>query len=118
MPGTAWTAGTAWTVQTAKEENGMREAGRISGYMKRMTATAMVVLMLLPVMVMPLQAASGAGRKNTAVQVTQETVYIAASGNGTKYHSDPNCSRMKKTISMTVEEAEAQGYTPCKKCYR
>lgn len=83
-----------------------------------MTATAMAVLMLLTIMVMPLQAASGAGSKNTAAQVTQETVYIAASGNGSKYHSDPKCSRMKKTVSMTREEAEAEGYEPCKKCYR
>lgn len=45
------------------------------------------------------------------------TVYIAASGNGTKYHSNPNCSRMNGTISLTVSDAQARGYTPCKKCY-
>ena len=47
----------------------------------------------------------------------QAVVYIAASGNGTKYHSDPHCSRMNGVIEMSVEEAQAMGYTPCKKCY-
>lgn len=47
-------------------------------------------------------------------------VYIAASGNGTKYHKSPNCSKMNgNVIEMSREEAEAAGYTPCKKnsCY-
>lgn len=46
-------------------------------------------------------------------------VYIAASGNGKKYHKVSSCSNMKGTIEMTVSEAEAAGYTPCKKksCY-
>jgi len=47
-------------------------------------------------------------------------VYIAASGNGTKYHRSPNCSKMNgNVIEMTREEAEAAGYTACKKssCY-
>lgn len=45
------------------------------------------------------------------------TVYIAASGNGTKYHRSSSCSNMKGTISMSVSAAESQGYGPCKKCY-
>ena len=57
--------------------------------------------------------ASG-GNAQTPVQAV---VYIAASGNGTKYHSDPHCSRMNGVIEMSVEEAQAMGYTPCKKCY-
>ena len=57
--------------------------------------------------------ASG-GNAQTPVQAS---VYIAASGNGTKYHSDPHCSRMNGVIEMSVEEAQAVGYTPCKKCY-
>lgn len=57
--------------------------------------------------------ASG-GNAQTPVQAS---VYIAASGNGTKYHSDPHCSRMNGVIEMSVEEVQAMGYTPCKKCY-
>lgn len=52
-----------------------------------------------------------------AAQQDERTVYVAASGNGKKYHSNPNCSRMKGTTSLTVSQAEAQGYTPCSKCY-
>lgn len=44
-------------------------------------------------------------------------VYVASSGNGKKYHSNPNCSRMKGTRCISISEAEAEGYTPCKKCY-
>lgn len=51
------------------------------------------------------------------VQTQNGTVYIASSGNGTKYHSNPSCSRMKDATPMTRSEAEALGYTPCKKCY-
>ena len=44
-------------------------------------------------------------------------VYIAASGDGKKYHSKPSCSNMNGAVKITLEEAEAQGKTPCKKCY-
>lgn len=47
----------------------------------------------------------------------ENTVYIAASGNGTKYHSNPNCSNMKGTVSLSLSTAQARGYEPCKKCY-
>lgn len=45
------------------------------------------------------------------------TVYIAASGNGKRYHKNPNCSRMKGSLAMTVDEALKKGYTPCKNCW-
>lgn len=45
------------------------------------------------------------------------TVWVASSGNGTKYHSNPNCSRMKNPIQLTKSEAAARGFGPCKKCY-
>lgn len=51
------------------------------------------------------------------VQTQNGTVYIASSGNGSKYHSNPSCSRMKDATPLTRSEAEAQGYTSCKKCY-
>ena len=46
-----------------------------------------------------------------------KNIAVLASGNGTKYHSDPHCSRMNGVIEMSVEEVQAMGYTPCKKCY-
>lgn len=43
-------------------------------------------------------------------------IFIPASGNGTKYHKNENCSNMKgNVIKMTVTEAEQRGYTPCRK---
>lgn len=45
------------------------------------------------------------------------TVYVASSGNGKKYHSNPNCSNMSGTREMSVSQAKAAGYTACKKCY-
>lgn len=39
------------------------------------------------------------------------------SGSETKYHSRLSCSNMKNPWQVTVEEAQAQGRQPCKKCY-
>lgn len=44
-----------------------------------------------------------------------QTVYVSRTGS--KYHSNPNCSNMKNTSSMTMEEAQARGLEACKKCY-
>lgn len=59
------------------------------------------------------QAAAAAAQQ--AAQ-SEATVYIAASGNGSRYHTKSSCSGMKGTISLTVSQAAARGYTPCKKC--
>ncbi len=48
---------------------------------------------------------------------TGNGVYIAGSGNGTKYHSSPYCSNMNNPIAISLDDAMAQGYTPCKKCH-
>lgn len=49
-------------------------------------------------------------------QDDQELVYIAGSGKGTRYHSDPTCSQMKNATPLTKKEAEARGYSACKRC--
>lgn len=66
--------------------------------------------------------AAAAAQAQAAARQTQSdsgggTVYVAASGKGSKYHSNPNCSRMKGTITMSVSQAQAAGYIPCSKCY-
>lgn len=51
----------------------------------------------------------------------KQVVYIAASGDGKKYHAIKTCSGMDgNVIEMSREEAEAAGYTPCQKnsCYK
>ena len=42
--------------------------------------------------------------------------YVWVSRTGAKYHIYPNCSNMQTVTAMTVAEAEAAGYTPCKVC--
>lgn len=54
-------------------------------------------------------------------QVTQSTgnqalVWIPTHG-GSKYHSNSSCSNMVDPIQITADEAIAQGFTTCKKCY-
>ena len=45
-----------------------------------------------------------------------QTVYVAASGEGTKYHTNPECSGMSGNVTeMTRSQAEAEGYTKCTK---
>ena len=44
-----------------------------------------------------------------------EMVWI--SDNGSKYHDRASCSNMNSPYLVTVEEAEAMGRTPCKRCY-
>lgn len=55
-------------------------------------------------------------RTTTAVPSDQNgQVWVTASGK--KYHSNPNCSNMKSPSKITLANAKAKGYTPCKKCY-
>ncbi len=55
-------------------------------------------------------------KKPTAGVIKQGgEVWIPQSGK--KYHSSSTCSGMKNPSKVTREEAIAQGYTPCKKCY-
>lgn len=67
-------------------------------------------------------AAEAAAQQEAQAQQQQEekqagSVYVAASGKGKKYHSNPNCSSMNGTKELSKTEAEKQGFTPCKKCY-
>lgn len=43
--------------------------------------------------------------------------YVWIPRTGTKYHSTSTCSGMKNPSKVTVSQARAWGYTPCKKCY-
>lgn len=49
--------------------------------------------------------------------VAPSTNYVYISENGKKYHRRPGCSNMETPMEVTVEQAIAWGYTPCKKCY-
>ena len=60
-------------------------------------------------------SSKGSSASSNSAQSTQ-TVYIASSGKGKKYHTDPSCSKMKGTVALSVSEAQSRGYGPCKKC--
>lgn len=59
---------------------------------------------------------------NTGVTVPDEEesegtlVWVPTNG-GTKYHSRSGCSNMKNPKQVSLETAEANGYTPCKRCH-
>ena len=46
-----------------------------------------------------------------------ELVWIPTNG-GTKYHKESTCSSMQDPKQVTMEEAEKQGFTACKRCYK
>ena len=48
-------------------------------------------------------------------QVQGSMVWIPRSGS--KYHSRSSCSNMKGPTQVTLSQAQASGYEPCKKCY-
>lgn len=66
----------------------------------------------------PAEEIDSASSREASVSAAQsDTVYVAGSGKGSRYHSTPDCSQMKDPIALSLQEAEAQGYTPCKRCY-
>ena len=52
----------------------------------------------------------------TASQKTGQMVWIPTNG-GKKYHSKSTCSNMENPKQVDRADAEAQGFTACKKCY-
>ncbi|MDD3410788.1 MAG: hypothetical protein PHY12_08240 [Eubacteriales bacterium] len=47
---------------------------------------------------------------------TETMVWVPTKG-GTKYHSSETCSNMKEPRSIPLSQAEAEGFTPCKRCH-
>lgn len=64
---------------------------------------------------------SGSSQQSTApitdTAPQDAMVWIAGSGNGTKYHSSSSCSSMKNPIQVTLSDAIARGYGPCARCH-
>ncbi len=55
--------------------------------------------------------------EDVADQEIGQNVWISATGS--KYHSIPDCGSMNpdKATEMSASDAEAQGYSPCKRCF-
>lgn len=51
----------------------------------------------------------------TSAENQSNTVWVTEKGK--KYHSKSTCSGMKSPIEISKEQAEQQGYEPCKRCY-
>ena len=45
----------------------------------------------------------------------ENTVWITRKG--VRYHSSSSCSNMKNPYTVTLEQAQASGRTPCRKCW-
>ncbi len=62
-------------------------------------------------------AAAGAAANDSDItsdtEIISDTVYISSTG---KIHKKSGCSGMKSFTEMTMQQAEQNGYTPCKKC--
>lgn len=52
---------------------------------------------------------------NSSNDEITEMVYISQTGS--KYHKNPNCSKMKNPASISMAEAQEKGYTACSKCF-
>ncbi|HIR31435.1 MAG TPA: hypothetical protein IAB83_05485, partial [Candidatus Faecousia faecavium] len=51
-----------------------------------------------------------------ATEPTEEMVWIPTKG-GTKYHTRASCSNMDNPSHVTISQAIARGFTPCKRCH-
>lgn len=53
----------------------------------------------------------------SASDTTESSVWIPNKG-GTKYHKKSSCSNMDNPSNVSLDDAKAAGFTPCKKCYK
>ena len=51
-----------------------------------------------------------------ATEPKEEMVWIPTNG-GKKYHSRSSCSNMNGPRQVTISQAKAKGFTPCKRCH-
>ena len=59
------------------------------------------------------------GMETLNIQDTKAEQQVWISATGSKYHSRPDCGNMNpsKAVEMPVDQAVAQGYEACKKCW-
>lgn len=65
----------------------------------------------------PVAPSSGAVSEPPADSETQAVMVWVPTHGGTKYHNKASCSGMDDPKQVTLEEAEAMGFTPCGRCY-
>ena len=47
----------------------------------------------------------------------EKVTMVWISSSGSKYHSKSSCSNMKSPTQISLEDAQKQGYEPCKRCH-
>ena len=68
-------------------------------------------------------SSNSSSQSSTAVTVPDQAetvgnlVWVPTNG-GKKYHRSSSCSNMDDPMQVSKETAEANGYTPCKRCYK
>ena len=67
--------------------------------------------------VVPAAPSSQAISEPPAESETQAVMVWIPTHGGTKYHSKATCSGMDDPEQVTLEEAQAMGFTPCGRCY-
>lgn len=60
-------------------------------------------------------SSSASSASKASSTTNPQTVYVTKTGK--KYHNDGRSSLKKSKIAMSLSEAEAEGYTPCKNCH-
>ena len=63
----------------------------------------------------PREAVKPAPAENTNTAQSGTMVWITAKGK--RYHRSSSCSNMKNPYTVTLEQAQASGRTPCRKCW-
>ena len=63
----------------------------------------------------PREVVKPAPEENTATTASGTMVWITAKGK--RYHRSSSCSNMKNPYTVTLEQAQASGRTPCRKCW-
>lgn len=67
--------------------------------------------------VVPAAPSSEAASEPPAESEAQAVMVWIPTHGGTKYHSKATCSGMEDPEQVTLEEAQALGFTPCGRCY-
>lgn len=65
----------------------------------------------------PAASSEAAAAPAPAQSQQQEVMVWIPTHGGTKYHSRSSCSGMENPQQVTLEEAQALGFTPCKRCH-
>lgn len=90
---------------------------KVSKKFKTLNATMRLSVFLAIIAIMP---ACDSNRKQEKHKADPDCVYVCTGSGAKRYHSVDNCKGLSKCshsiVEMTIEEAEAEGKTPCRLC--